>query len=74
MALHTLVISDQLSSARYTAVQINNCLKRTAAIKVATMKIMDNFYYKWKPSHAYHKIDIFAVSKDEWDTKEGAGK
>jgi len=38
------------------------------------MKIMDNFYCEWKPSHAYHKWTLFAVSKDEWDTKEGTGK
>jgi len=37
------------------------------------MKIMDDFHYEWKPSHAYNKIDIF-VSKDEWDTREGTGK
>jgi len=24
-----------------------------------------------KPSRAYHKIEPFVVSKDEWDTKEG---
>jgi len=44
----------QLCSTHYEAVWINKCLKRTFAIKVATMKIMDNFYYEWKPSHAYH--------------------
>jgi len=52
----------------YSSTNLND-LKRTSAIKVATIKIMDNFHYKWKPSHAYHKIDTFAVSKDEWDTK-----
>jgi len=38
------------------------------------MKIMDYFLYEWKPSHAYHKINTFVESKDEWDTKEGTGK
>jgi len=47
----------QLCSTRYTAVRINSCFKITSAIKVAFMKITDNFHYKWKPSHAYHKID-----------------
>jgi len=37
------------------------------------MIITDNFYYEWKPSRAYHKIDTFAVVKDEWDTKKGTG-
>jgi len=64
----------QLCSTHYRVVRINNCLKITSAIKVATMKITDNFCYKWKPSCAYHKINIFVVSKDEWDTKEGPGK
>jgi len=33
----------QLCSTRYTAVQTNNCLKRTSAIKEATMKITNDF-------------------------------
>jgi len=32
---------------------------------------MADFRNKWKPSHAYHKIDTF---RGEWDTKEGRGK
>jgi len=40
------------------------------AVKVANMKIMDDFCYKWKSSCAYHQIDNFTVSKDELDTKE----
>ena len=43
----------QLCSTRYAAVRINNCLKRTFAIKVATT---DDFCNKWKPSRA---IDTF---------------
>ena len=30
--------------------------------------------YKGKPSHATAKLTLFAVSKDEWDTKEDTGK
>ena len=33
----------QLCSTHYTAVQIENCLKSTSTIKIATMKNMDNF-------------------------------
>jgi len=40
-------------------------------MKVAIMKIMDNFRYKWKPSHA---TTLFVVSKDEWDTNEDTSK
>ena len=35
---------------------------------------MDNFHYEGKPSHATAKSTPFAVSKDEWDTKEDTGK
>jgi len=38
------------------------------------MKFTGDFHCEWKPSHAYHKLKLFAVSKDEWDTKEDTGK
>ena len=34
----------------------------------------DDFHYKGKPSRAIAKLTLFAVSKDEWDTKEDNGK
>ena len=34
----------------------------------------DDFRYKGKPSRAIAKSTLFAVSKDEWDTKEDTGK
>ena len=40
----------------------------------AILKNLDNFCYKGKPSHAIAKSTLFAVSKDEWDTKEDTGK
>ena len=58
----------------YAAFQIKNCLKSTSAIKIATMKNMDDFCYEGKPSHATAKLTLFAVSKDGWDTKEDTGK
>ena len=61
-------------STRYTAVQIENCSKSTSAIKTATMNNTDDFCYEGKPSHAITKSTLFAVSKDEWDTKEDTGK
>jgi len=42
-------------------------LKRTFEIRVATMKITDDFRYEWMPSCTYHKIYTF---RGEWDTKE----
>ena len=70
----------QLSQARlvttlthYTAVRIKNCLKIISPIKIATMKDMDDFHYKGKPSRASAKSTLFTVSKDEWDTKEDTG-
>ena len=59
---------------RYAAVQIKNCLKSTSAIKIAIVTNTDNFRYKGKPSRAIAKSTLFAVSKDEWDTKEDTGK
>ena len=38
------------------------------------MNNMDDFRYKGKPSCATSKSTLFAVSKDEWDTKEDTGK
>ena len=63
----------QLCSTGYTAVQIQNCSKSTSAIKIATMTNTDYCRYKGKPSCAIAKSTLFAVSKDEWDTKD-AGK
>jgi len=53
----------------YNSLYNNTNQKIASAIKVATMKITDNFCYEWKPSCAYNKIK--AVSKDEWDSNEG---
>ena len=38
------------------------------------MKNTDDFRYEGKPSCATTKLTLFAVSKDEWDTKEDTGK
>ena len=70
----SITLCCRLCSTCYTAVRINNCLKSTPAIKIATMKNMDDFHYEGKPSHATTKSTPFAVSKDEWDTKEDTGK
>ena len=70
----SIMLRCQLCSTCYTAVQIKNCSKSTSAIKIATMKNTDDFHYKGKPSHATTKLTFFAVSKDEWDTKEDIGK
>ena len=54
----------QLCSTRYTELRIKNCSKSTSAIKVATVKNMDNFHYKGKPSCVTAKSTPFTVSKD----------
>jgi len=38
------------------------------------MKNTDDFCHAKKPSHATIKSTLFAVSKDEWNTKEDTGK
>ena len=63
-----------LCSTCYTAIRIKNCSKSISAIKIATMKNTDDFCYKGKPSCATTKLTLFAVSKDEWDTKEDTSK
>ena len=63
-----------LCSTHYKAIQIKNCLKSTSAIKIATMKNMDDFHFEGKPSCARTKSTPFPVSKGEWDTKEDTGK
>ena len=70
----SIMLCCWLRSTRYTAVRIRNCLKSTSAIKIATMTNMDDFHYEGKPSHAIAKSTLFAVRKDEWDTKENIGK
>ena len=69
----SITLRGQLYSSHYTAVRIKNCSKSTSAIKVATMKNTDDFHYEGKPSCATTKSTLFAVSKDEWDTKEDTG-
>ena len=38
------------------------------------MENTDDFHFKGKPSCATAKSTLFAVSKDEWDTKKDTGK
>ena len=70
----SIMLCCRLCSTRYTAVRIKNCSKRTSAIKIATMKNTDDFRYEGKPSRATTKLTLFAVSKDEWGTKEDTDK
>ena len=70
----SIMLHCWLCSTRYTAVRIKNCLKSTSAIKIATMKNTDDFHNEGKLSLATAKSTPFAISKDEWDTKEDTGK
>ena len=65
----SITLHCRLCSTRYTAVWIKNCLKSTSAIKISTIKNTDDFRYEGKPSRAITKSTLFAVSKDEWETK-----
>jgi len=55
----------QPCSTCYTAVWINNCMKRTSANIVSLQTITYDFHCEWKPSHAFHKIDTFHC-KEIW--------
>ena len=70
----SIMLRCWLCSTCYTAVRIKNCLKSTSTFKTATTKNTDDFRYEGKPSRAIAKSTLFAVSKDEWDTKEDTGK
>ena len=64
----------QLCSTCYTAIRIKDC---SSAIKIATMKSVDNFHFErkqGKPSRARTKSTPFPVNKDEWDTNEDTGE
>ena len=70
----SIMLRCRLCSTHYTAVQIKNCSKCISAIKITTMKNTDDSCYEVKPSRATARSILFAVSKDEWDTKEDTGK
>ena len=74
MASEKLGIQYASLSAMLNPLRIKNRSKTTSAIKVATLKNTDNFRYKGKPLCTTAKSIPFAVSKDEWDTKEDTGK
>jgi len=61
----SIMLCFQPCSTHYIAVQINSYLKSSFLIKIATEKYRQFSLL----SHADHKIDTFAVSKDEWNTK-----
>ena len=61
----SITLCCQLCSTRYTALRIKDCSKSTSAIKVATMKNVDNFFYEGKLSCATTKLTPFTVSQDE---------
>ena len=70
----SIMLHCQLCSTGYTALRIKNCSKNTFAIKVSTMKTVNDFHYEGRPSRATAKSTPFAVSQDEWYTKEDSGK
>jgi len=73
MALCTQLYSSEKKalhcSIHYTAVRINNCLKRTSTIKVATMKLQTISVMNGS-HHVSTTKSTLVVNKDEWDTKE----
>ena len=66
-------VSITLCCQLCSAARIKNCSKTTSAIKIASMKNMDDFHYEGKPSCATAK-SVVSIFKDEWDTKEDTGK
>jgi len=62
-----ITICYQLCSTHYQPVQINKYLKSNCVIKVAGTKNTEFFF-------VMKGLALFAVSKDEWNTKEGTGE
>ena len=56
----SIMLHCRLCSTHYTAVQIENCLKNTSGIKIATMTNTDDFHCEGKPSHAVAKSTLLA--------------
>jgi len=69
----SITLCCQVCSTRYIAVQITNYSKSTSVIKVAFMKNTDDFHYTKEAIMWYHQTTLFAVSKDEWNTKVDMG-
>ena len=59
----SITLRCRLCSTHYTTIQIKNCLKSAFAIKIATMKNMDDFHFEGKPSRARTKSTPFPVAK-----------
>ena len=70
----SITLRCRICSTHYTAVRIKNCLKSTSVVKNSHYENMDDFRFEGKPSRATFKSTLFAVSEDEWDTKEDTGK
>jgi len=66
----------QLCSTHYSAVQINNCFKRSFGIKVVTTDDFRKVTTDDFRNNGSHHVQstLFMVNKDEWDTKKGSGK
>ena len=70
-----IILRCWLCSTHYTGVQIKNCSKSTSGCNQNShYEKYKRFPFEGKPSHATTKSTFFAVSKDEWDTKEDTGK
>ena len=70
----SITLRCQLCSCNLLHSITNQLFKKHLYNQVATMKNTDDFCYKGKLSCTASKSTLFAVSKDEWDTKEDTGK
>ena len=71
----SITLRCQLCSTHYTAVQIKNSVfEKHLCNRSNRYENTDDFRCEGKPSRATTKSTLFAVSKDEWETKEDTGK
>jgi len=54
--------------------RLHRKLTKTTLQPKEPLKTTDDFHYERKPSHITAKLILFAVSKNDWGTKENTGE
>ena len=72
-SIHCSSLSATFYQLRFVAIWIKNCSKSVSVVKVATIKYADDSHYAKQLSRTTTKLTFFAVSPDEWNTKEDTG-
>jgi len=63
IALHAPLTYFRLKRRRFITNYVQPVMQQYESTTVKIVATTDNFRNKWKPSHAYHKIDTFRGEK-----------